>query len=391
LGVTVHIQDMRQLYKGKGIKFDSLNLIKPTKENTIFQGFADEESISFDDTSRRVSFEGRDFTSLLIDTPFAGKALAVTSPLDKLVEDLVTNVPTTKNLKIINRTGEPLPSLSKVVPDYNPLAAQRSSRKNESIWDVVQDLVGKAGLIAYIELDSLIITKPRVLYKDTKSRQFIYGKTLKSLNFKRKLGRQKGFNIAVRALNIEDSELLLAKIPEEATPEFAQSIGIKAEPVTITKLGSDNKAITEIAPFLTFRVADVKSKDRLIEIGQGIFEEIGRQQIEGSLSTKDMCVNEDVVEFDLTKIRTGTPVRVEFDIQDMEAMKRLTSAGAKEAYLLRQCYPPQVARAMSLSLGKFDTRFYTKSVQFMMTEADGFSLELEFINFIELTAKNLGF
>jgi hypothetical protein len=65
--------------------------------------------------------------------------------------------------------------------------------KKDKYWEVIQDLVGKAALVAYIELDELIIAKPRALYEGTNAKQFIYGKNLKSLEFKRKLGRVKGF------------------------------------------------------------------------------------------------------------------------------------------------------------------------------------------------------
>ena len=74
LGVTVHIQNM----KGIRDKYGNIKRIEPqdnlidTEDNDIvFQGFADEDSISLDDSNRMVSFEGRDFSlSTSIDAKY---------------------------------------------------------------------------------------------------------------------------------------------------------------------------------------------------------------------------------------------------------------------------------------------------------------------------------
>lgn len=385
LGVTVHLEDMRSLYNTDG----SLNTITPKKENIVFVGFADEETIKLDDSSRTISFEGRDYTALLIDSPYDGRTIDLGTKLDDIVAELLGRLDATKQIKVINRTGEELPIIAKFSPGYDVLGKDRSAKRNETFWDVIQDLVARAGLIAYIELDSLIISKPRVLYQDSRDTEFIYGRNLKSLSFKRKLGRRKGINVAVRALNLESKELLEARIPEEASEAWSIETKISRTVQTVDKIKPDGTVDKVPAPYLAFRVADVADKAQLIKIGEGIFEEVGRQQIEGSIETLEMCVKTDGIEYDLLKLRNGAPVRIEIDAQDIEGITRLNTFGARLRFLKARCYPDEVANALAESLGLLDTRFYTKGLSFSMDGESGFKMQLDFLNFIEVTNKGI--
>lgn len=410
LGVTVHMENKRQTFvsNSNSADFNNLNLIKPSSENTIFTGFADEQSISFDDTSRTVSFEGRDFTSLLVDAPFSKKTIDLGRPLDTILTELINELETTKNLKIDNRTGEDLPNIGSYAPDYNPLGKDRSAKKKENYWDVITELVQLAGLISYIELDELVITKPRNLYADTLPTQLVYGKNLSSLEFKRKLGRQKGVNVNVRSANLQKKEVIQAKIPEEATEEWAKALGIARSRQKIQKIDTEGEIKEVDAPFMTFNVANIANVDQLIKIGEGIWEEIGRQQIEGSLATKEMCieqldpVSKKLTEINTLKFRNGTPIKVEISADDLDriagievpndigGIDRKATEAKRERFLRQRCYEPAVAKAFAKTLGKFDTRFYTKQVEFSMSQDNGFEMRIEFINFVEVSNKALG-
>lgn len=402
LGVTIHMEDTN-------------DVIKPTAANVVFQGFADEETITLDDDSRTVAFEGRDFTSCLIDAPFPkGSPIPLTTPLEQLLKDLVTAVPATVDLKVENRTEQELPTLAQFSPDFNSLSGQKNVRRDDTYWDVIQDLVGRAGLIAYIELDKLVISRPRVLYSRAQAIQFIYGKNLKKLEFKRKLGRQKNFNIKVVSLDIQSKQVIQALIPEEATEEWSQSIGVPRARIKIPKnqvksFGKDTKktGVTtatnagtpratpdeqEDAPFLSFRIPKIKNKQQLVKIGEGIFEEIGRQQIDGSMETLEMRQFLDDgksqrTTFNLLKVRNGTPVGVEIVQTDMVAMSRIRSTEDRVRYLVSQGYPPNsavgIVEALAISVGKTPMVFYTKAARFSLSD-QGFNMNLEFVNFIEL-------
>jgi hypothetical protein len=388
-GVTISMQDMGKLF------FDGKSplAIKPNAQNTIFIGFADEESISFDDSSRTVKMEGRDMTGLLIDRPWLETPPDLSRPLDVILAQILSGLKETQELKLDVRVKGDLPTLGKYANSFSETAQTKSGRKSESYWDVIQDLVVRAGLIAYIEVDKLVISKPRVLYDEKKAVQFVYGRNLKNLEYRRKLGRRKNFNVHVLSLNPESrtEPVLNAYIPKEATDEWAKEIGLKAEEIKIPKIDSQgNKSEDQPAPYITFRIPNITSKDHLIQVGQELYEELGRQQLEGSFTTRDMhstdgeggCV-------DLLRLRNGTPVQVTIDQGDLKGVQRLKSPEQKTAFLIERCYDPRVARALAETLSNplLSAPFYTKAVEFSLNAEQGFEIKVEFINFIKVSEK----
>lgn len=387
VGVIIHMEDKKSIFKG-----NSLNKIEATDENIVFTGFADEESITFDDTTRVVRFEGRDFTALFIDAKYLGKPISLSQPLDKIIQFLIDDQKSTKKIEIENRTEEELPVLSKLAPTLDEKMAIKNIKKNESYWSIIQDLIERAGLIAFIELDKLIISKPQKIYNRVKSKQFIYGNNIKRLEYKRKIGRYKGFNIKVVSINLALKKLESVKIPEDATDE-----NIKGPTVTIVQIDKDGNKIEppKDAPFLTFRIPDISSRDHLIKVGEKIFEELGRQQIEGSLETFEMEVPEltgkvlkgkvlETIPVKFSTIRNGTPIVITLKQSDLDGIRTISTLGERKKFLLKRQYDPEVAEAFAQSMNKTSPLFYTKSVKFTINQDKGFKMKLDFINFIEI-------
>jgi len=391
LGVTIHIEDREKIFQIN----NQLDLIKPSKENTVFQGYADTENISLDESDRTVTIEGRDFTALLIDRQYFGGPIAHTKPIDKVLEDLLAQLPEALELKLDNRTGETLPTLSQLYGGKQPEQEKKNQKRKQSYWDVIQKIIALSGLIAYIELDQLVITKPRNLYSDSvgKEKLFIFGKNLKSLDFKRKLGRQKGYNVRVLSANLEEKTIFDVKIPEDATEEFVGRLGIKKERIKLPTIKSDGTKAKEEeskpAPFYTFRIADLQNKDQAVKMGEEIFEEISRQELEGSLTTKEMtlCETDGKTIFDATKFRNGTPITIEIDQGDLKDLDMSASKGDIKKFLIKRCYAPVIADALAETLKKINTPFYTRSVQMTVDQNDGFTLDVDFINYIDLEQK----
>ena len=402
VGVSIFMEDMKRLRDDEGNEVR----IVPGPSNIMFQGYVDEESIKLDESAGVVTISGRDFTSLLIDRAFVnadGKmpTLELFKPLDITIQELLRALPETKDIEVINRTGTELPTIAKFSGDYNALAGQKSSERKDKYWEVIQDLVFRAALICYIEIDKLIITSPRVLYGETKAKQFIYGKNLKSLEFNRKMGRVKGFNIQVQCLDYRNKQVLKAKIPEEATDSWITSIGIPKARIKIPKPGANGQITQEDAPLLVFNVPNIINQNQLIKIGEKTFEEVGRQEIEGSLTTKDMLVSEissnelgygfvggksSAVKmkdgFDIMKIRNATPIAILMDWEDLQAISQETDPGKRFQYLKERCYTEKVASALAGVIGKYANVFYTRSVKYTMDAEEGFACEINFINYV---------
>lgn len=402
-GVTISLEDMQGKHELNG----DFKQIKPNDDNTIFVGFADEESITLNDTARTVKLEGRDYTAILIDRKYTSGTIDLAQPLDFILIKLFSEIPEFTRL-IANPTFFDnrvklitLPVLAAYTSTIgkNPQnGTKRSQIKDESYWDVIQDLVSRAGLIAYMELDRFVITNPRTLYDANKARKFVYGKNIKNLEFKRQLGRKKNFNIQVISLSLTNkiTPVIEAVIPKEATIAWSLETGIPLETVKIPTMNPDGSAGTpKEAPTLTFRIDNVVNKEKLIEQGEKIYEELGRQQIEGSFSTRDMEVPSGGLGFetcsDVLKIRIGTPISIKIDQADLDGINSADGVPGRLKYLLDRCYDPLLAQIIATTLNdqRLTSPFYTKAVHFSMDAATGLDIKIDFLNFIELP-KGLG-
>jgi hypothetical protein len=206
-------------------------------------------------------------------------------------------------------------------------------------------------------------------------------------------------------LNLESKEVLIAQIPKECTADFTERTQIQPLEVQIPQVNPDgSKGEPKPAPYVTFRVTNIRDKNQLIKVGENIFEEMSRQQLEGSFETHEMCTRDlDKKEFDILKLRCSTPLSIEIDQGDMKNLDALfnrydakvpkqiearTSEIAK--FLKARCYAPEVAEVIAKTYRKFEPIFYTKSVTYNLDSDNGFRVSVEFINFIDLERKAFG-
>lgn len=401
VGVSIHAQDMYRIYDSS----NSRPKIVPNQENVIFFGFADEDTIEFNDTDRVVKLEGRDNTSLFIDEKYPMGTVPLTKTVDEVLRQIIDVQPATRAMRLDNRVGL-LPVLSSFYSDKHEGSGHKNVKRDQSYWDVIQDIVRQAGLIAYIEIDKLVISKPRILYDKSQAKTFIYGHNVKDLSFKRKIGRRKNFNLAVRGMNIEGKRppVFTAKLPLEATPAWSRETGIPQGEVKLPELDAEGKPVAEpkAAPYITFLIPNVASQAHLVELGQQLYEEISRQQIEGSFSTRDLSttyqhLNADgvptgasEVSFDVLKLRNGTPISIVIDDGDIEGLSNLASAAERTDYLVRRGWNQKVAAIFAETLGKHSNTFYTREVKIQMSQDDGISFDIEFLNFIEVSERFRG-
>jgi hypothetical protein len=394
-GVVIYVANTERLYADDG----SLNKLVPSDDNAVFAGFVDTDTMSFDDTSGKIKFEGRDFTSLLIDQKYKENLpIDYALPIDVLIRNFLNTFPATKEITLDNQTGGVLPNLAKYHPDLSsPMATMKNPGAHESYWEIIQDIVHRAGLICYFHLNHLVITTPRNLYNDAADLKIIYGKNIKSIEFKRKLGRIKNFNIQVRSR--AGKEVITAKIPEEATLAWCKGFGIDKAVVFVPVLkpdGSLDNTVTHPAPYITFPIPNISNKDQLIRIGQTIFEDYSRQQLEGSLETHEMVghagkdeTDPNWVEYDLTQLDVGQPLGIEIARDDLATIQRMKSTAERIYYLIGKNYPEDIASVFASTLGKFSPRFFTKGYSMTVNKDSGFQLKIEFINIIELSYRNL--
>jgi hypothetical protein len=393
VGVTIHMEDVKRVFDDRGVQVT----IKPSAENTMFVGFADEETISFDSNTRTVRMEGRDLTALMIDQKFPGPPINQSEPLLTIIRKQLDALQATEGIEIVNEIGGPIPEPANLLTDTDPLANKKNSKKGDKYWDVLQKLLQRLGLVGFFRLDKFILARPRNAYVGTQGfTQFVYGVNLKTLEFKRKLGRLKGINIKVTGLDFERKQVITALIPKEAKSPDLAKLGEQVRPV-IKADGSKGKP--EPAPYITFKVSSIRDKNHLIEKGEEIYYEYSRQQIEGRLSTYEMLLPERVFnngvpterinKIDFSKIQNGTPIEVFISQDDMKQIAQIKSFEDKKKYLIDKFYAPRVAEALARSMNKVSTPFYTKTARFMLDAESGFNMDLEFLNIVDLNNANL--
>ena len=225
------------------------------------------------------------------------------------------------------------------MPTFNLVSGEKTSDgqyqyvdKNESYWDVIVALCQAAALICYIELDKLVITNPRILYQggiqNKRTLQFIYGNNLSSLEFHRNLGKKKKFNVLLKTFNVRENKRIQVSIPRDATDAWARATNIDKAVQKVKDLDSQGVAKSRNAPAHTF-IFNNKTKEELVSLGESIYEQIVRQQLEGRCETNEMVIGDDQgLEFDITKIKNGTPVKIEMVQGDVANILRVGGDGS---------------------------------------------------------------
>lgn len=396
LGIAVYMEDRKTVFRQN----NSLNLIEPSEDNIVFQGFADEGGLDFNDDTRTVMIEGRDFTSLFIDQKRINTSpIPLSKPIDQIITDLIQEQEAAKEIVVENRTGEPIPVLSKLAPDFNPVTSVKNQKRKETYWDIMQSILQRVGLIGFIEIDKFVITKPRNIYEKKEIKQFIYGGNIKDLSFKRKLGRAKNYNVRLLSANLMKKTVIKAEVPKEAiSPDFIADFGNTE--ITIPQLDKDGKKIDppKVADYIVFPVPNINDKDTLIRMAEDVYEEMSRQQIEGSLSTFEMEIPEELEnEFQtgtrpvlFSKIRNGTAIKIYMSQDELGEINSDSTWSQKKNFLIRRGYPENVAVAFAESLNRINTALYVKNVQFELDQEEGFRMNIDFINFIDIDSSSLG-
>lgn len=435
-GVVVYMQDMRKLYKSDGsenrlVPGDPTDL-DPSVTNAVFMGFVDDSEISFDDNGRKVSLKGRDMTALLIDQKYdTQKVLFFTKPLDVSIKTFLASVPALANIEVINNTDDPTATL----PVPASLDASHGQKlgggmntgggARENYWEIIQEIVGRCGLVCFMGItnkngnlkSAIIITTPKNQARNLSAAgsslsgvgetlddiKIIYGQNIKSMSMKRKLGRLKNFNIAMKAR--VGKNVITARIPEEANADWCKKYGIKREQVKIPTLrpdGTIDANSLRAAPYITFPFPGNKitTHAQLVLAGQTAYEQYSLQMLEGTFETHEMLGRgtskgsnflDDLSwkPYDLTQIRKGQTICIEVDPQDLDGISRLSTEEQRADYLERRGYKREVASIFAQTIGKMSPRFMIKDYTMSVGQEDGFKLVVNFYNLVDNVQRNL--
>ena len=402
--VSIFLDD-HTLYDPK--KF-STNSFVPDKRDAIFLGFADEAGINLSD-DRTVEMSGRDFTAIFLNrTSDITDPLSLEGKLDIVLKKLIERIESARELTFETRglASNDIPTLAAIRGDVSSdLSGKRNPKKNETYWDMMVSIVREAGLICFIDRDKFVLTKPRNLYTTNQKTQMVYGYNIEDLKFNRKIGRQKAQN--VRVSGWYEKRKITRELPKDAlSPGFIALFG-KSE-ITVEKYGANGEKLperekAEIIPFPVGKVSDPK---HLILLGESIYEQIIWQHLTGSMKTRDMSFRKtsigrtlpgqtrpERVDLGISSyrdLRIGGAIEIIIAVDDLDKIKSIADFKERVAYLLSRGYPREIAEEFARSLSKQSYDFYIRSIQFMLSDSNGFTIDIDFINFIDLKNKIFG-
>lgn len=336
-------------------------------DNLRFVGFVDVPSMEFSDDGKKVSFEARDYTGLLIDTKIGSDMVDLRRPVHDVIKGLLAQEPCFANIEVELRGIEDTPILAEVKSDWNHKSA---SEKGDTYWDKIVDLVQQAGLICYIDKDKLVITKAKTVTPASYVELFLYGKNLKKLTIKRDLKKKQKTNIEVRSYDDKQKRTLIGRYPQ--TP-VAKKV--------VTGEESSNK--TEIYPFV---VANINDQQKLNEIAESIYWQLVREEVSGTIETEETRTLWADKDNSLMGLKHGDAVFVGFHsdgsgLVDFHSM----SQSARQGYLRGMGYPDDLAErfAKLYETDKMYGPYYVKKASHKFDVDDGYSLSVDFINFFD--------
>lgn len=386
------------------------------RSNQRFSGWVDEWAVEWPDGGEPfVRIECTDNTRLLIDQEAPPKlTVGIDDPLDKAIANYLANFPQFTGLRIEYRpAGVDPPRLKDILATTSfkskagPPPAGGGTNKL-TVWDYLTDVAGSVGHTIRVEGITIIIQRARTLYDQSnthrrpddpfagrelpsgrvlQNRTFVYGRNIREMKFARKFARFAPFNVEVRCYSGKRKKTLIARYPLKD-----KSAGKDAG--RQTRLVPGNAADQK---WVVFRVTGINDEKILRVIAQGIYESVGRNELESHFTTKDLAsFGGDNSDPDVLDLQAGDTVDVEVN-RDRDELSTITGAEEgiatqAEAFLTALGYGPEFARAYSNAVQNigFQTSFRVKSIVIDWdNESEGVSIDIECVNYVEVAADRL--
>jgi hypothetical protein len=384
------------------------------RTNLRFVGWVDDWQVNWLDGQATVELKCRDSSSLLIDTEapqYVG--LRPDLPINKAIAEYLAIFP-----QFAGTTVQYLPKHTPI-PSYNSASAKSSYRPifgppsimggKMSVLDYITDIVAHLGLIARFDaITSTIIVQPsRSLYGENfryreddpyrgritsvgkrflPYRMFIFGRNVAEMTIKRNFTVAAPTTIELVSYSTRTKRRLAVRYPADPKDRLERGL-----PGTILP---DEK-------IQVFNYDGIENKDTLYAVAQNIYEQLGRNEIELSLKTRDLasyggwrldpdlldCKAGDTIMFEVTSDTETGELNVVSAIENV-----LKSPESAETYLRTLGYTDDkfikafaIARENSLTQPFFRVRH----IDFDWTIENGIDISVTAVNYIEVRGDKL--
>lgn len=372
------------------------------RTNLRFEGFADSEKISLDDSAGVVSFECSDNTQLLIDQEAPPRlTISAKLPIDRAIAEYLACFPQFRGLAVEYRPAtadankpvfnKVLLPTAKAAKDAGPTPGGSSKL---SVWDHLTDVVGAVGHILRVKGTSIIIQRARTLYGGQYSRpddpftgrtvsgqgsptvlfstrMYGYGINVTGVDIERVWRRREAQNIEVRSYSTMRKKTLIVRFPE------------KGDRVKSLKPGQASELKFEV-----HRVNGIEDLKTLKLIAQNIYEARGRNEMAVTIDTP--CLGSfggDNLDPDALDLEEGDPIRVEIVRQpgDSETNTIMDLQRGSADLVEALGFPRDLAEAyeQARSALTFPTTFRVRTGVSDWTQDKGVRLKIETVNYVE--------
>lgn len=350
------------------------SVLVPTQDNLVLYGTVDNHDVEFTDSGATVRLSGRDLRGILLDSkasPETIKKIDLTKTLDVVIDQIINTLwPMGGNGKVKNKikivfppelwSGAgipiPVPGAIEMLPRQMKDAAGQKPRNTTqgeaaktSFWDLVTTSCNGVGAIATFVGQQIRVVPAASIYdtisksktlngtktpfakglnRDLKPpfvaqaetltyRCMVFGKDIQRFHIERKLG---GVKVpAVKVYSIDTAKKGAAMIVSAISPAQSKSAALN----TSTSPGGQVQQTDIIPVRAPNNITDVKALQTLAD---SIRQTIGRQEIGGSCSTKNLASfgggNNDP---DLLRLRPGDPVEFRVDASGLQEIPPVVS------------------------------------------------------------------
>jgi hypothetical protein len=390
------------------------------RSNLRFQGFVDKWENDFGDNEPMVRVECRDNTQLLIDIDAPSKlTIDKNIPIDKAIAKYLSHFPQLNGITIEYRPGNikesEIPVLKNVYgrasfpPQLGPPPSLINGQPSGlPVWDFLTDVVSSLGHFIHVEGTNILIERSRTKFGPNSKivrrpddpfqgrngrvyRQFIYGRNISEMKTTRTFVKNVPTNIEVRSYDPVKKSPVVGRYP-------TNRVGAGVHTSIPGDGGAEEKwLVWKVAPGIT-------DKDTLRIIAQNIYEQLGRQELQVKIKTKNLASfgggNEDP---DLLDMKAADTVEIlvnrSNNIETAPSTSTVTSLETQlqtfrdknVKYLMSRGFAENLSKAYAKAYTDIGvpTEFRIKNMQVNWNIDTGVAFDIECINFVEVRAEPL--
>jgi hypothetical protein len=380
------------------------------RTNLRFQGFVNKWDVSWGDSEPTITIDAQD-NSMLLHNQECPPRLSISAalPLDKAVATYLANFVQFAGLSVEYRPSTDTPPILGSVlgetalrPGLGPQPAGGGGGvQKHSVWDLLTDVCGATAHSIRMDGTTLVIQRARSLLGTSVAqraddpfrprtvdgvsfscRRFLYGRNVKTMKVSRDFGKKCVQNVEVRSQGGNgDKTTLIGRFPLPPDRQVYALPG-NAQP--------DQK-------WTVYSVPGIKDQPTLAKIAQGIYEQMGRQEMGVEIKTHNLgSFGGDNTDPDILDCKTGDTVEVlvnrdDDDVNEMTHMETALTAQQSNAALMvslgfSQDFANAYARAY-VNAG-FTTTYRVKTMKVTWSsEGDGgVDITLHTTNYVQVRA-----